>query len=330
MLKRERAAAVRLVRAYSRIWIRLKKNLEELTAQIEEARARGEVVNLSWLFRQERYSALLRQITVEIGKFADLAEREITKEQRAAVNVALRDSQKLLATAAEQASVDVTFNRLPKSAVENMIGFLGNGSPLNTLLGQLPRQARQVIADELVEAVALGRNPRVTARRIREALGGNLARALTISRTESLRAFREVHHKTFSENDDILAGWIWMAGLQRACPACIALHGTIHPVTERMNSHVNCRCVQLPLLKGQTLQIQTGEEWFSKQSAEVQRQVFGNRAAYEALKSGRLTLKDFVGRRDDPRWGSSYYALSARRALAGEGRFPEESVRPAA
>gem|GEM_PF-1615146 len=331
LLKRERAAAVQLVKNYGSIWNRLKSQLDKLTTQIEEARGRGEIVNQSWLYRQQRYFALLNQVTDEIGKFADLAGRSITKEQRAAVKAARNDSQRLLLAAAENASgIEGTFNRLPKSAVESIAGFLGNGSPLKTLLDVLPQDAGKKVADGLLNAVALGWNPTKTAQNIKKELSGNLTRALRISRTETLRAYREATHRTYQQNSDVIEGWYWLASLSgRTCAACIALHGTFHTNDERMKTHVNCRCTQLPAVIGQPSPIkQTGSEWLANQPEETQRQVFGDEASYQAYKSGRLKLEDFVGRRDNLQWGSSYYQLGAGRALAGEGRFPEQPKKP--
>lgn len=330
LLKRERAAAVRMVKAYGRVWLRLKSQIDALTKQIEDARARGEFVNPAWLQRQNRYFALLRQVTEEVTKFADLAERQITAMQRAAVNAGRNDSKKLLLTAAESApGIEASFDRISPSAVENIVGFLGNGSPLKTMLDELPRNAGRQVANALVEAVTLGRGPRATASRIRAAMGGDLARALKISRTETLRAYRETTHQTYRANADVLEGWYWLASLSsRTCPACIALNGTFHPLTERQASHVNCRCSSIPGLKGQPPPIEHGERWFEKQSVTTQRDILGSEAAFQAFKAGKISLTDLVGRRDDPRWGASYYHLSLKRALNGEGRFPGDAARP--
>jgi hypothetical protein len=145
LLKKERKAALRMVAAYGMAWARLNKNFGKLTAQIAEARAKGEVVNQFWLLRQQRYGDLLRQVNDEMQKFADLSETTITKQQSAAVKAGISDSAALVEVAAGSADVGTVFNRLPVAAVENLVGTLGNGSPLRTLLDQLPRAGRAIV-----------------------------------------------------------------------------------------------------------------------------------------------------------------------------------------
>src|SRR4030095_12680785 len=127
-----------------------------------------------------------------------------------------------------------------------------------------------------------GRGPRAVAQEIREGLNGNLTRALKIARTETIRAYREASHRTHQENSDVLEGWIWLSALNsRTCRACIALHGTFHTLDERLKGHVNCRCSQIPAVKGVGLGIEKGVEWFRKQPAAVQKDILDREGEYE-------------------------------------------------
>jgi SPP1 gp7 family putative phage head morphogenesis protein len=317
LLQRERAASVRLVKAYGHVWSRLSKQLKELTAQIEAARARGEIVNQSWLLRQERYQTLIAQITKEIGKFSEFAEGVITKEQSAAVKAALRDSGALLATAAQEQGIEGSFNRLNPAAVENQIGFLSDGSPLKTLLGQLPRQASAKVAQELIEAVAVGRNPKVTASRIRAAMGGNLNRALVICRTEVLRSYRHASLESYRQSSDLVSSWQWLsAKSKRSCLNCLARDGEIYELTQPMPAHPQCRCVTLPLLKDrQPPARELGRDWFARQSDDVKRSMMSE-AAWEAFQRGEIGLDDFKGEKWNPYWGNSTYERSLKEMRA--------------
>jgi SPP1 gp7 family putative phage head morphogenesis protein len=332
LLRQERDAAVKLVQAYGTAYERLSAQLDKLLKKIEAARAAGETVDQAWLLREQRYFALLNQVLREIGRFADITGSVITDQQRQAVRQAMMDSERLLLTAMEASPEGISgeFNRLSKSANENLIGFLSDGSPLNTLLGRLAPEARQIVERGLIKGVIQGRNPRAVAREIREGLNGNLTRALKIARTETIRAYREASHRTYLDNPDVLEGWYWLAALNsaRTCRACIALHGTFHELGERMKSHVQCRCTQVPGVKGVDLGIGKGATWFAKQPASFQREILDKEGEFEAYKSGRLKLEDFVGLRRSARWGDSYQALSLQRALAGEGLFPGDPRRP--
>lgn len=217
LLKNERAAAVRLVKAYGAAWNRISADLAKLNKQIDAARSRGEVVDQWWLIRQERYRSLLDQITREMSRFADFAESQITAEQRRAIAAARNDAQRLMIAAVGEApeAIAPNFNRLPASAVENLAGFLSNGSPLNRLLGEFAPSARQQIEQGLMSAIAQGWGARKTATAIRKALGGNLVRALRIARTETIRAYRETTHRVFQANADVMDGWYWLSARNR-------------------------------------------------------------------------------------------------------------------
>lgn len=322
ILKRERRAAVRLITAYGIIWNRLLKNISSLGEEITAARERGEVVNQFWLIRQERYFQLLAQVNVEMRKFGEFAETTISKQQELAAKAGLSNSIALMETAAEGAGIATAFNKLPVSAVENLVGTLGNGSPLRTLLDRLPAAGRQIVEQGLIEGVALGRNPRAIASEIRKGLGGNLNRALTISRTETLRAYRTATIQAYQANSDVVTGWYWRSGRsRRCCAACVALDGTFWTVRDPMRPHPRCRCTMIPGVKGVT--VDKGSTWFNKQDAETQKAIIGTKSGYAALKAGELKLQDFVGLERNPVWGDSYHQLSVKRAFAGEGQFPK-------
>jgi SPP1 gp7 family putative phage head morphogenesis protein len=173
------------------------------------------------------------------------------------------------------------------------------------------------VAAALTHAVAVGRSPRQTAREIREALGGDLNRALTIARTEHLRAYRGASLRSYQENADILRGWQWRASpSRRTCPVCLAMDGTEHPLDEAFGSHVNCRCTPIPLLRDRpTPARETGEEWFARQPAAVQREMLGP-GKYALYQQGQIGLADLVGVTHDPQWGTVRYQRSIRELRA--------------
>lgn len=331
LLRRDEAAQSRLLAEYTRLYSRLLRQLAKLNQKIEGARARGEVVDFAWLLRQERYAALLNQVDDEFRKFANYTERVITQQQADAVSAAIRDSQALMSAAASEAGISATFNRLPTEAVRDLVGFLSDGSPLSALLNQFGPVARQKAEGVLIEAVALGRGPRAIQTALAEALRTTRTRALTIARTETIRAYREATHRSFQQDSDVLEGWYWLAVKgPRTCAACLALDGTFHELSERMKSHPNCRCVQLPSVKGMPSPItETGREWFAKQDLKTQADILGSKEAAEAYSAGKLRLEDFVGLQRNPIWGDSYHQIGLKRALAGEGAFPGDAGRPA-
>ena len=334
LLRGERQAASEMVRYYGEAWKRIRNRVVELAQQIQEARERGEEVRPLWLYEMERLQTLQRQVEDELHRFALFAEERIIAQQREAVEAAQQYAHEAAKAAlrADAVGVEIPWNRLHASAVQEMVGLLQDGSPLRDLLMELGPDVVQGVADALVQGVVLGVNPRETARLVRKQFGMGLVRALRISRTETLRVYRQAAHESFRANRDVIKGWIWHASLSpRTCASCIAMHGTFHSLDETLNDHPNGRCTPVPATRSwkeigeeygfdlgdvpdTRIEVESGEEWFRRQPEEVQRRILGH-AGYEAWRSGVVRLQDFAGKRVDPKWGAHWYRRSLREIL---------------
>lgn len=323
----EREAALRMARAYGRIVARLQRDLDELMVLIEQATTRGVPVTPSWLFEQERYRILLAQAEAELRRYAVDVRREIVSLQSAAIDEASDRMLDMVLASLGPAPVDAVaaiqarFAPLNRGSLQELVGFLSDGSPLADLLSELAPTGRDAIEGALIEGVALGQHPTEIAAAFRKAAAVPLNRALTIARTEVIRAAREAAHQGYEQNADILRGWIWHSSLGlRTCISCIAMHGTIHSLDERLDDHPRGRCVPVPLSKSwaelgfagipdRRPQIERGVDWFARQTPEFQLVAMGP-SKFEAYARGEVELSDFVGRRFDPRWGSMRHERS--------------------
>ena len=327
LLDSDHAAAQSLIDTYGTVWQRLRKLLDSLLGDIGDARAAGVDVSLSWLYRQERYQALLDQADAQIAAWGKVVAGQITGSQAAAVVMAATHAEGLVQA---QAGVGVAWNRLPNSALQHLVGALGDGTPLSDRIAQLAPAGAQAIKEALVTGVALGHGPRDIAAsmktydphvellvgEVRDAAAIPLDSAMRISRTETLRAYREASIASYQANDDVVESWIWSAALSgRCCAMCVAMNGTEHPVTEPMQSHVCCRCTSIPKVQGSTLVVESGEDWLRRKPAEVQEKILG-KAGAAAVRDRTVKLKDFVGTKDSPKWGTSLYARSYKGAKA--------------
>lgn len=316
--RRERQASSDLVRAYGQAWQRLQLQLAPLAREIETERKAGRQVSPSWLFQEQRLNNLLREVEAELREFARFAEDVIVNEQAVAVQAAQANAAALVETqlaAARPAGVLASFQRLPKEALNDLVGFLSDGTPLRALLDQLPASGSMQVRQALIQGVASGANPRAIARGMKEALGGDLDRALRISRTEVLRSYRESSIRGFQENADVVDKWRWTATrTTRTCAMCIAMDGQEFPVTVHFGSHPNCRCTPVPVVKSYAELLgdpslvddrpkrDTGPEWFAKLPEDKQKEVLGP-GKLELYRSGQLALDDLVGYREDKKWG---------------------------
>ena len=340
LLRGERAAASEMVRVYGQAWSRIREQLNALTRAYYEAQAAGEVVPAVWLMQTGRLALLQQQVEREIARFAATAEASIRAQQLAAVDAAERHAWELIEAAMGPgpAGVSLSFARLPREALYDLVGFTSNGSPLRALLDELGPAASRAIRDELLTGLALGQNPRVIARRIRDALGGNMVRALRISRTEIMRSWRESARRQFQANRDVITKWIRHEPCDsRTCPMCYALHGHEYDLDTPFETHPNCRGVLLPKTRSwaelgfegvpdNRPAIILGADRFAGLSPAAQDAMLG-KAGGAAYRGGAVKLQDFIARRRSRTWGTMRYARSLRAVLgADEARKWRDAV----
>lgn len=331
LLTAESASAERLVNAYGNIFTKLQTDIRALEADIKELGdnpTRGQVVRL------ERYKALLTQTTEQMDRYAVVLENEVGTLRAKAIDDALNQSKSLVQAALPnlppqvRATIMSSFNRLNPDAIEMLLGALQQGSPLTKLLDSYGADAASQISDVILQGVALGYNPTKVAARITQMMGGNLTRALTISRTEMLRAYRTANIANYQANSDVVKGWKWSAARDSVtCLACLALDGQQFDISESfMPSHPNCRCSPTPVTvtyKDLGLDVpeqsprQTGQEWFNT-LPDSQKQDYFSKGAWKAYQAGAVNLDDFVGQSESKAWGPAYVEKSLKEIL-GDG-----------
>lgn len=308
------AASRRLMDIYGDVYRSLSGELDAITDRIRAARAAGQPVTPAMLYQEGRLQALRAQA---LGQLEQAAERAVPVV-REAVGAARSQAAATAATMVEAVTPPTALGfgtvNLPIAAVEAAASFTAQGSPLATLFASIAPAGAEAIERAIITAVASGTNPRVVAREIRQALGGNAVRAMTISRTEIMRAHREGAIETYRQNASTIRGWVWVAGLgSRTCASCWAQSGTEHPLDEPMASHPNCRCVAAPLtVSWRDLGIDLpepdpvpyGPDLFASSKPDLQRAVLGP-SRYEAYRRGDVRLEDFVARRQSAQWGAS-------------------------
>lgn len=226
----------RMIDAYGRAWQNISLELGRITGAIDAATAAGEPVSPAWLHQQDRLTNLRAAVRTEVGRFAAVANNETQLAQAAAILTAPAHVVEI----AEAAGAVGDFAAVSTEALDALVGHLADGSPLRRLFAALPGDGAQRAEEALIRGVSRGLSPRALVRDVRHVLGGNLARALTIARTETNRAYRSASQLTMEANADVLDGWRWTCARQlRTCAMCWAMDGTVHPVTATLDSHPN-------------------------------------------------------------------------------------------
>ncbi len=318
VLRRDMAALTRIMAGYAEVRAGIRRELAALEAEIVE-----DEPTPSQLHRSKRLRDLLDQLG---ARMADLGQRNAGVTALARAGMA---SMGATHTAATLAALDVNFNVLPHGALDNLIAALGEKSPLTDLFTELGGDAVTQAREAIIASVGLGRHPRVIADALRDVLAGNMVRATTIARSESLRAYREATKQTYQENRRVVKGWQWLsAATTRTCPFCWARHGSEHDVNESMATHPRCRCTMVPITDGRRKLVEDGESLFRALPEADQFAVLGPRK-FELFQSGQIRLVDLIGERRDHRWGPVGYERGIRDALeAARLRREREPERP--
>ncbi len=304
MLRADRQVARELEAAYESMLQRLHADIDALVALIAAREADGRPVTRGALLRMERYRALEAQLASEMERLSLMAEGRIAGGQAVAVRLGEEAAMSSALAGLGAAGVGAVWNRLPASAVQEMVGALGDGSPLAELLGELPEQTAKDVRAALLRGVGLGWSPRKTAAQVRGAVGLSRDRALTIARTEQLRAYRNTSILSYRRNSDVVEGWVWTAARsRRTCPACLALDGRVFSLEEFFPAHPNCRCAPRPKLIGREVTGQTGEKWLEAQDEETQRRVLG--IGGQKLYAAGEPLNSWLKFRESEHWGRS-------------------------
>lgn len=217
------------------------------------------------------------------------------------------------------AGVSVSFDRVDQRAIDAMVKRATR--QIESLTRPLSADAARAMKASLIRGVALGDSPEAAARRMLDRVGGAFdggrQRAETIARTEMLDAHREAARLSRMENPDLIVGWRWLATLSaRTCPACLSMHGSIHPPeTPGPIDHQRGRCTGVPVTKSwadlgfddldePADDFPDARDWFTRQSRETQLQIMGKRRL-DALDSGEIGWDDLVAQRSTPGWRDS-------------------------
>lgn len=344
-----------MIKLYGDLWsTKIKPQIDSVNAEIDQDIAEGKDPTLARQSRRARVLKLQEDMRVEMVRISAQIQHMVDQDIRAVVDRAQQDAQTLMQAGINPPPGNITasFNRLPTAALENLTGALQEGSPLKKLLDNTGEGASDEVGKALLEGLALGKGPRDIARNARAALGGNMARALTIARTETLRSYREASRQTYAANPNIVKKWKWLcAKTARTCAVCWASNGEEFDTDQHMPTHPNCRCAMVPVTvswadyaadNGIPMPpegwpsspdldklVGDGPSLFDKLSEEDQRRILGH-SKYEHYKAGAFGLKDLIGRSNDPDWGRGRHERSLSEMGLDRVPFSRKSQPPTA
>lgn len=313
-----------LVRAHVRAWDQVAQELQDA---LEVAAARLQAGDrLTWrqLNDVDRFGAAINRLADQLDDLAAAGRVSITNSAGDAVTVAEEFQPRTIASqfpsvGPPTAELAQRFSRRVAGGAFDAIVQRAQDRIVSRM-APLSAEAQAAMRRALVRGIAVGDNPRTTARRmlrqVETSFNGGLTRALRVARTEQLDAYRDSAMLVDQANADVVSGWQWHAELgPRTCPSCLAMHGQQFPSdVSGPDDHVQGRCDRLPVVKpwselGFNLpeppsQLPGARAWFTSQPQATQLAVMGP-SRLEAFTSGRIGWNDMTRQIQNPDWRTS-------------------------
>jgi hypothetical protein len=280
--QRDNKALSQIIKAYGDMYARLQDKIKVLTLEM----ANMEGINAAKVRKLDSYKSLVVSIEKELTKFQGYAPTVMQQAASDAIKMGVTNAR--LLTLAGNPALAASFKNLNPKAIENLISYFGEGSPLMARLDKLAGTNALNVANTIIDNVALGKNPKTIAGLIKNSLGGGLTDALRMTRTVQIYSYREANRASYVANSDIVRKWIWYANLgANCCMSCVSMHGTEHDLSETLDDHHNGECTMLPLTIGMENHVTSSESWFKEQPEAMQKQMMGD-TKFEAWSSGKF------------------------------------------
>ena len=314
VLARDEATLRQLTREWLRVEKALSDTLTALSREAAEAVAKGAAIDPNLILRLRRAEDLYKQVHRELSSYGRVVDDLVSENQRQMIRLAGESTVETLRWAG---ALKAGFDYLPANAFESMVGQVAQGGPLfDYFLRTLPADTIVGMGRAMATGLAQGKNPKVTARLMRDALGIGHKRALVISRTETLRAYRHAQLANYRHTDIGAAGWKWICAKQtRTCVSCLAKDGQVFPLEQEFVDHPQGRCSSVLVIPGRDITWRTGREWFNDQSADVQQKMMGAKK-WQAWRGKQIAFDDLSQPHSDATFGTHYAVASYEQALA--------------
>jgi hypothetical protein len=288
-------------------------NIAALANEMLRRTQAGEVITPSMIRAANRYDILKAQTEREILKYNKDAAAIISDGQVTALEQGLGTAQDAIVSSGFNAS----YHKINVGAVDAMVGYAGDGSPLVNLLNEsVSAGATDNIVQSLIDGIGQGLGAERVAHDIAENLGGNFDRSLVIARTEINRAYRSSSTEQYRQSG-VVVKFKRLVARDEACASCIALDGEEFDSPEELDDHPNGRCTCVPVLTGiDAPQWELASDWFAQQPESKQREVLGP-ARLELYKGG-MPLSDMVHKNHSEEWGDNPALIPLRDLSKGE------------
>ena len=276
-----------LTTAYVQSISSLQPQIDSLQSEILRLTSNETELSSYKLFRLARYQSLQTQIIEQLQKYGNFADLTVTSQVPELVTLAGNNSLILVRDQSNSSlyrkAIVSAWDKLNPEQIETALVFLAQDSPFHqNLTSNLGEGIANRIENAIVQAVIVGKNPRVLGRQINRELGLGLAWSLNSARTAQIYSYRTATHFNYNNNSNIVGSWTWLSALdRRTCSSCLSKHGSTFPLEQILNDHHQGRCTAIPNVINaerygiEPTVLETGENWFNQQPRNIQEEIFG-------------------------------------------------------
>jgi Phage Mu protein F like protein len=310
LAQKNEATTHKLTNAHSQTTRRVEPMLTRLYDQINTKREAGQEALLVWLHEPGRLDAIKQFVHTQVDNFATYARVVALQAQEWAGSLGQKVSRMLMRIVQPEHTP-----ALP--SVSPFTDFMQESLNALPQFREFGTDAAKDVANVLQLEVSLGAKVDDINAKIADVLDVPRWRSQLIAATELYKAFNDTLLHNYRSNAQVISGWIWNCRLSsRSCAACVALHGTIHKLTEVLIDHPQGQCFATPYVLGMS-EIQSGVDWLEEQGELVKREILGTNVAYDLYKSG-TPISAFAGVRHDHGYEPSVYQKSVRQLTGGK------------
>jgi hypothetical protein len=195
------------------------------------------------LYKLALYKQFKGQAEEQIREYAQFADSVVSEGQKYAGKAGIESAEKMIGLEVKH------FQKLPKDVINNFIGkTFYDGAKINdTLFATSYPDYMDKVKQQLLNGVALGRNPKVVAKLISKESNAPLWQSYRLARTESLSIFRTTAEMAY-ETSGVCKGWERLEA-DDACDFCQSENGKVYEFGQEAEWHPNCRGAKIPVLK---------------------------------------------------------------------------------
>jgi hypothetical protein len=231
----ERHSAAEITAAHSRLKQATAPVFATVIKQLAQAQKGQRELGLWWLYEQNRLQNVLDRV------------QSATSDYAASAATTIKQGRKHVMSIGSDAAIVQLAKRMHEIATPPPASQQGLEDAIDVQFDILPQETSDRVQDALMLAASLGITLAMLEQLLYRSVDRLLSFVIGVDVTIEYDAFRDTLGMWYQANSDSVQAWTWTtAEDERVCPFCESMDGSIHDLSESMESHPRCRCEMEP------------------------------------------------------------------------------------